>query len=81
MKVLIKDIERNIPVTYLVMTNDPDDPKGLKLKMFFCFNCQDRLFQYQGGIAWITPSRTPEAPPFYLKCRSCGKYYGLQAIL
>lgn len=44
------------------------------LHIFFCWNCQNPLFQYAGKVISITRGSTPYTPPLILQCFKCKQY-------
>lgn len=66
------EITKDIPVTTVVIekNNDPD-----QVKMFFCNNCSQALFQHKGKIAFILPGAAPCNMPVIVECRRCKTRY------
>lgn len=82
MQVLIKQEFRNLKVTSVIISHDADDPHGYRLKMFFCPNCQNPIFQFKGHIAKILPGEIPIELPIVIKCsnKACGQIYEVKAL-
>jgi RNase P subunit RPR2 len=81
MLVTIKNIPKEIKVTNVTLSYDIDDIKEDKLKMFFCYNCQNPVAQYQGEVLSIMPGATPVRLPIIVKCPHCKKLYRFNAII
>jgi hypothetical protein len=81
MKVVIRNEIRELQVTHVTLAHDLDDPEGAKLKMFFCYNCQNPIAQYQGHVCSIMPGRSAVPLPIYIKCPNCKILYSIQAIV
>jgi hypothetical protein len=81
MQVTIKDKTREIKVTSITLSYDIDDIKEDKLKMFFCYNCQNPVAQYQGEVLSILPGATPIRLPIIVKCPHCKHLYSFNAIV
>ena len=74
------DKKRSIQITSVLIATPFDDPDKDKLHMFFCWNCQNPLFQYTGKVVRITAGSTPESIKKLLKCR-CGNAIQLVDII
>jgi len=81
MDVLVLQQKKKIDVTSVIISSDPTDKLGEVLHMFFCYNCQNPLFQYIGKVMRITPGSTPLSLPVLLKCQRCKKVYQIEDIL
>jgi hypothetical protein len=81
MQVTIKDQTKEIQVTSVTLSYDVNDIKGDKLKMFFCYNCQNPIAQYHGKVLSILPGRTNVPLPIYVKCSHCKNLYSINAII
>jgi RNase P subunit RPR2 len=71
MDVTILDKAKDIKLTSVIIS-PPKDEDIKKVRIFFCFNCQNPLFQYIGQVITITPGSTPHALPIILRCHRCG---------
>jgi RNase P subunit RPR2 len=83
MQVLLKGQVKDLQVTSVILAKDKEDKEGLKLKMFFCPNCQNPLLQYRGCIVWILPGPMPIELPVFIKCSNshCGKVYCVSSVV
>jgi RNase P subunit RPR2 len=81
MKVTIKNEEKNVQVTQVTLRYDNDDLKEERLKMFFCFNCQNEVIQYKGRVVRIMPFAPYVKLPVFVKCRNCKTLYSFQDIV
>lgn len=68
---------KTIQVTSVVLVHSDDD----LMKMFFCNDCRESVFQYQGRIISIMPGTPPETVPFLIKCKRCHKAYRIIDII
>ena len=58
---------RSIDVTSVVIST----PRKGDLHLFFCWNCQNPLFQYMGKVISITKGSAPYSPPIVMMCNRC----------
>lgn len=71
MEVLIAEQKKSIHITSVIISHPVDDPTHEKLHMFFCWNCQNPLFQYVGRVVSLMAGSTPNGIPIILKCTRC----------
>lgn len=81
MIVYISGVAHNEEVISVTLWKDISDPKGMKLKMFFCPNCKFGVIQYKGAIASIMPGAIPHDLPLIARCASCKTKYLFVTIL
>lgn len=81
MRAIIREQVKEVPVTTVILQSDVDDQAEERLKMFFCYNCQNPVAQYNGHVFAIMPGKSPVSLPVYIKCPNCKKLYSIQGII
>jgi len=81
MDVLVLGKAQQVKVTSVVLSHEKDEYGQKRLKMFFCWNCQNPMFQYVGRAIAITPGETPYTLPIILKCKRCNNTIQLVDIV
>lgn len=57
MQVSIKDENKEIQVTTVILSHDYSDPEGKRVYMFHCPRCGNKIIQYQGFVSKIIPGQ------------------------
>jgi RNase P subunit RPR2 len=76
MDVTILGKVKSIDITSVVIST----PRKGDLRLFFCYNCQNPLFQYMGKVITITRGSTPYHPPIIMMCNRCKTVYQIADI-
>jgi hypothetical protein len=79
-KITSEPQQMDLDVTSIVLKDNGDN----RLRMFFCFNCQNPVMQYVGGrVTSVTPGAVPSVLPQLIQCsnRSCRTKYLFERIV
>jgi len=78
-QVIIQGVQKDIPITSLILERDSLQPD--MLKKFHCSDCGKFLFQYIGSLVMIVPGATQAIVPILTFCKDCKKRFLINSII